>query len=632
MRRALVAAVVVAIAVLLAATQSGSTHSGPSHFGSTRSGSTPSGSTTAGEASARPAPGDLHADHTASSAGPISPAIRAVLERAAASGQITACPPNATYPASPTDQTQYGVPFTAVILNGVVNVGYNEDTGLPGTRPLTNPPLPYAPWTLHLTSLNGTVSGCVPLPGLQLTIQPSDLHLNTYGYLSGPTTLAPHASATYAFSGIANPWQPGVPLFLAGSTAVGGSPDAAAMATVHYQTTPSTGAGLAVGPPTIDKVYTGIAVQTVNLPAGTPPGATLEPGNTYEGTVTVTNTTTSTVNSIAGTERAGFVSGPSTLGPGASGVYTFTIYTGGDVPNAEYLGLTFAGSSPSGLVGGFGIVYDRFPSIITSQLVITGDTINGVPAMSAPGPTIPMGSVFNGTVTLENSTSSSLSIISGSTNQTAQLLVGVAPSGALVPPLPLVGFTLTVSASAPLTSTVVGVRPDAFGSGPTGAIDATAAASATGAFSATDPPLACGEPVSTTLTTGSSTVVPASPPGQPPHPNGPQWTVQGQPIEGPLVGATAELVSNTLPLQVPAAPPPGYSQPCGTFGELFNWEIGGIKPDGTYYNGNVGPSPSGPADAGAPAGEVQIGASAILTSVGGLPTCLPSTTAAVPCG
>ena len=66
--------------------------------------------------------------------------------------------------------------------------------------------------------------------------------------------------------------------------------------------------------------------------------------------------------------------------------------------------------------------------------------------------------------------------------------------------------------------------------------------------------------------------------------------------------------------------------------ELFNWEIGGIKPDGHYYNGDVGPSPSGPADAGAPAGEVQITASAVLTSVGGVPACHPSTTSAVPCG
>jgi hypothetical protein len=560
-----------------------------------------------------------------------SPTFSGLVQELAANGQGT-CPPNPTYPTSSNDQTQYGVPFTAAILNGTVNVGFNEDTGLPGTRPLTNPPLPYAPWTLHLTGLNGTVSGCVPLPGLSLNIQPSDLHVNTYGYLNGPANLAPHASATYTFSGIANPWQFGLPLYLSGSTAVGGAPNASAMATLHYQTTPSLGAGLSVGPPTIDKVYTFTGVQPVNLPAGAPPGATLVLPNTYEGQVAVTNTTGSTVTSITGTERAGFVTGPSTLGPGASGVYTFTIYTGGDVPNAEYIGLTFSGSGPSGLVGGFGIVYDRFPTTITSQLLITAGTINGVPALSAPGPTVPIGSVVSGTVTLQNPTSSGISIISGTTNQTAQLLVGVAPSGVLAPPFPLVGFTLNISISSPIASTVVGVRPDAYGTSPSGAIDATAAASAVGAFTATDPPLACGEPVSTTLTTGTSTVVPSSPPGQPPHPGGLQWTMQGQPIAGPLVGATAELVSNSLPLQVPANPPPGYTQPCGVFGELFNWEIGGIKPDGHFYNGDVGPAASGPANAGAPPGEAQVSSSVVLTSVGGLPACHPSTTSAVACG
>lgn len=560
------------------------------------------------------------------SAGSVSPALEAILQSAAANS-VVPCPPNPTYPSSPTDQMQYGVPFTAVILNGTLNAGYSEDTGLPGTQPLTNPPLPYAPWLLHLTGLNGTVSGCVPLPGLQLTIQPSDLHLDTYGNLSGPTTLAPHASATYTFSGLANPWQAGLPLYLAGSTAVGGAPDASAMATLHYQTTPSVGAGLSVGPATIDKEYTPTAVQTVSLPAGAPPGATMQLGNTYEGQVTVTNASTSTVTSIAGTERLGFVSGPSTLGPGASGLYTFTIYTGGDVPNAGYVGLTFSGSGPSGLVGGFGIVYDNFPAVITSHLVITAGTINGAPALSGPGPAVPIGSVISGTVTLENPTSSGLSIISGQTNQPAQLLV--AAGG---PPIPLVGFTLNISTTAPIASTVVGVRPDAFGSGPVGAIDATAAANATGAFSATNPPLACGEPVSTTLTTGTSSVVPTSPPGEPPHPNGPQWTVQGQPIEGPLVGATAELVSNTLPLQVPANPPPGYNEPCGIFGELFNLEIGGVRPDGHYYNGDGGPSPTGPSNAGAAAGEVQIGASVILTSVGGVPVCHPTTSSPVSCG
>ncbi len=98
------------------------------------------------------------------------------------------CPPNPTYPDSPTDQTQYGVPFTADILDGTVNVGYDEDTGGPGTLAHAN--MPWFPWLLHVTGLRGTVSGCVPLPGLSLKVQPSNLHVNTYGYMTrGPTTV-----------------------------------------------------------------------------------------------------------------------------------------------------------------------------------------------------------------------------------------------------------------------------------------------------------------------------------------------------------------------------------------------------------------------------------------------------------
>ncbi|MFZ0667403.1 MAG: hypothetical protein WAM97_16735, partial [Acidimicrobiales bacterium] len=124
------------------------------------------------------------------------------------------CPPDPTYPGSPTDETQYGVPFTADILAGTVNVGYDEDTGGPGTLPLTN--MPWFPWLLHLTGLTGTVSGCVPLPGLSLTVQPSDLHINTYGDLSGPDdcsssqngcSVGPNSSVTFSYSGIADPEQ-----------------------------------------------------------------------------------------------------------------------------------------------------------------------------------------------------------------------------------------------------------------------------------------------------------------------------------------------------------------------------------------------------------------------------------------
>jgi hypothetical protein len=245
-----------------------------------------------------------------------------------------------------------------------------------------------------------------------------------------------------------------------------------------------------------------------------------------------------------------------------------------------------------------------------------------------------MGSVFDGTVTLTNNSASTVTGILGETGQAVQLLATVGTSGFQEPPLVLGGFNLAVSASQPLAATVVGARPDAFGPTPFGALDSTAAASATGVWSATNPSLACGAPVSTTVTTASSTVVPTSPAGDPPHPAGPQWTVQGEPIAGPLVGATARLVSNSFPLVVPASSPPGYVQTCGSFGELFNWEIGGVQPNGDFYNCPQCTSygSSGPVDAGAGPGEVQVQVNVLLTSVGALPVCRPTTTAPVTCG
>ncbi len=544
------------------------------------------------------------------------------------------CPPNPTYPSSPTDRTQYGVPFTADILDGTVNVGYNEDTGGPGTKPLTN--MPWFPWMLHATGLLGTVSGCVPLPGLSLAVQPSDLHVNTYGYMQGPDncstsqngcSIAKHSSAIFSFNGIAEPGATNLPLSLTSNIE-----NVAGAATLHYQPTPMPGPGLEVGIPTFTEQYsypgTG-PVTKVDLPAGPPPGASLLP-DIYAGDVTVTNKTASTVTSITGEESAGFISGPSTLLPGASGTYSFTFEgsSSGDLPDEQALPLTFSGEGPSGLVDGIGTAYFTFPSLNVSNLAITAATINGQPALSGPGPQVPTGSVFTGTVTLTNSTSSAVTGIFGETDQAVQLLATAAASGDPAAPLVLGDFSLSVTASRALVATVAGARPDKFGTTPYGALDSTATASASGVLSAQNPPLTCGAPISTTVTTGSSTVVPASPAGEPPHTAGPQWTMQGEPIAGVLTGATARLVSNTALLKIP------YTVPCGIYGEAFNWEIGGVEPDGDYYNcplcttyGNTGP-----VDAGAGRGEVQIEIDVLLTSVGALPVCRPTTTAPVACG
>jgi hypothetical protein len=582
-----------------------------------------------------PSTARLTSTSSASTAGQLG--VGAYKQETAATGGT--CPPNPTYPSSPTDQTQYEVPFTADILDGIVNVGYNEDTGGPGTKALTN--MPWFPWMLHVTGLMGTVSGCVPLPGLSLAVEPSDLHINTYGSMQGPDncstskdgcSLAPHSSATYTFAGIAKPGETDLPIYL-----TSGVQNVAGATTLHLQTTPAASPGLEVGTPTFTEEYsypgTGPATK-VDLPAGSPPGAKLDP-NIYSGTVTVTNATATTVTSITGEERAGFISGPSTLAAGQTGTYTFSFEgsSSGDLPDEQALPLTFSGEGSSGLVDGYGVAYFTFPLLAVSKLAITAATINGQPATTGSGPLVPAGSVFNGTVTLTNSTSSKVTGIYGETGQAVQLLATAAPSGSQAPPLVLGDFSLSVSATKALAATVVGSRPDAFGTTPYGSIDSTGTASATGVLSAQNPPLACGAPVTTMVTTGSSTVVPASPAGEPPHTAGPQWTVQGEPIAGPLVGATARLVSNTSVLKIPSQTPPGYKMTCGVFGEAFNWEIGGVEPDGNYYNCPTCTTfgQSSTAEAGAGRGELQVEIDVQLTSVGGLATCRPTTTTSVAC-
>lgn len=567
---------------------------------------------------------------SSSSATGHSPATSGADQAGTAAGGT--CPPDATYPDSPTDDTQYEVPFTADILDGTVNVGYNEDSGAPGTKAHTN--MPWFPWELHVTGLRGTVSGCVPLPGLSLAVQPSELHVNTYGYAQGPAEIDPHSSATFSYTGIADPGQTSLPLFLTGNTP-GQEEDVAGVTTLHYRTNPAPASGLEVSNPTFTEEYsypgTG-PVKKIDLPAGSRPGAALST-YIYAGTVTVTNTTASTVTSINGEESAGFVSGPSSLAPyghtGDTGTYTFTFEgsTYGLLPDEQALLLTFTGEGSTGLVDGSGIAYFTFPSLGVSPLQITAATINGHSATTAPGPEVASGSVFNGTFTVTNDTSSKVTGAFGETGQAVQLLATAATSGTPSPPIVLSEFSLKVSATKALSATVVGARPDGLGATPYGALDASAKASAEGVLSATEPPLVCGAPVTATVTTGTSTNVPTSPTGDPPHPAGSQWTVQGEPISGALSGATARLVSNTFSLKIP------YTQACGIYGEFFNWEIGGVEPNGKYYNCPTCSTfgKGGAVDAGAGPGEAQVEIDVMLVRVGGLAVCRPSETTSVAC-
>ena len=185
----------------------------------------------------------------------------------------------------------------------------------------------------------------------------------------------------------------------------------------------------------------------MDLPAGSPPGARLDP-NIYSGTVTVTNTTTTTVTSITGEERAGFISGPSTLTPGRLGTYTFTLEGSsvGDLPDEQALPLMFSGEGPSGLVNGSGIAYFKFPN---PRRVEAHDHCcdHQRSPVSRIRSADPDGSVFKGTVTLTNSTSSTVTGIFGETSQAVHLLATASPSGSQAPPLVLGDFNLAVPAT-----------------------------------------------------------------------------------------------------------------------------------------------------------------------------------------
>jgi len=88
----------------------------------------------------------------------------------------------------------------------------------------------------------------------------------------------------------------------------------------------------------------------------------------------------------------------------------------------------------------------------------------------------------------------------------------------------------------------------------------------------------------TTLFTGRSSVVPPGRgprgPVQPGRPDLPPWTVEGSPLDGPLVGATETVVSNDFPLPVFPA-----SGTCSLFSSLFNPIFAGQTEGGeTYYD------------------------------------------------
>ncbi|MBO0727900.1 MAG: hypothetical protein J2P57_01490 [Acidimicrobiaceae bacterium] len=175
------------------------------------------------------------------------------------------------------------------------------------------------------------------------------------------------------------------------------------------------------------------------------------------------------------------------------------------------------------------------------------------------------------------------------------------------------GFRLKVQIDSPgLDAFVSGVRPN-------GLVDAEATdAHASAVLSASNPYLVCpAHVVIPELTTGTMTTVPV---GRGPSP---VWTVTGTPVkanpaDGPILGATATVVSNDFnlgPFTKTSDPNCGGSpsHPNPIFGAVFNAIIGGINSQGKEYNPLA--FQPGAFRAGAPPGEAQASLSIKLTSV-----------------
>lgn len=175
-------------------------------------------------------------------------------------------------------------------------------------------------------------------------------------------------------------------------------------------------------------------------------------------------------------------------------------------------------------------------------------------------------------------------------------------------------FKLDLVATEAAVNGVTGVQPDG-----------TLSVRATNPTRIEIRPLASGQDfyctslVNPVFTSGTSTVRPATEPGLPPRPAQGPWTLNGQPLNGPLVGARTKVVANDF--QVPLFDT-AQDSACTGFGELLNAQFGGKFDDpkssaddgfGTsYYDANPRDYPS---QTITPAGETQVQAELVITEV-----------------
>jgi hypothetical protein len=551
--------------------------------------------------------------------------------------------PKSTYPSSPTSKTGYGVAFSGAILNGTLNAGYHETPNPPNNA--------YAPWGLHIGSLTGSVCGLIQIPSLQLSATPSDIQIATYGQMSGPATIAPGQTAPYSFTGLADPGANQVAFNLANFD-FNGNQTSAQSSVAYYNT----------GQPQELSVSN---IVLKNQPAGVSPGPLInsEP-EPYQGTLTLTNTSGQKVKDIQGEEPEGFISGPTTLGPGKSATYTFT--TIHEEFGNQDITIPFTGETATGPVTGFAVVYFSGKGASGPAMTIGNIMINGQAASSAPGPSLIPGAVFTTTFTITNESTTGVTLNnltnaeSGSDQSASVLLLsGLAsqvPYG--YTPFALHGFGLTVSVPCAPGTSGPECPADLFTSPngtcgatdllppnycqPPNALSAAGVTSANSLFTLLDPAINCDQSVSVAVTTGRSTVVPQQVTGA--DRSLPVWTMEGQGIVGPLVGAEGTVVANNFGLTIRNTPTPLDPDPnCSPYDADFDLVAGGVTGANNpvckafslsycYYNGksvrkvpcinNTAENICGPP------GEVQLSAQIVVTSVD-LPTYNPQTAAAV---
>jgi hypothetical protein len=598
---------------------------------------------------------------------------RAASTRTASSVHPATTPncPKSTYPTGPTSKTGYGIAFTAVLLDGALNGGYHE-TPDPGV---------YDPWGLHIGNLTGTVCGLIELPSLNLSATPSDIQIGTYGQMSGPGELQPGQTGNFSFTGIADPGANQVGFNVAGYVygTLGSENDTGTQGVAYYDT----------GHPQ-ELSVSNILLKSTNEQAGAPPGPSIPDGEKPAGgTFTLTNNSGQAVTDIQGEEPDGFIGGGKAckaksgevplgtcLNAGQSATYTWTAV--GVSTGAQNVPLSLTGETATGRVTGSAFAYFFVKSASLGPALAVGNIrINGVPASSAPGPALAPGSVFTTTFTVTDNSPTYPVWLCDTTNGTcaapdtdsasdqfpsvlAVLSVpGQNPYG--YSPFLLYGFSLSVDVPCtPGTSGEGAACPADLYTTPDGvcgasdmvppnyclppnALSAKGVAAADASFSTVNPAITCDQDVSVDVTTGRSTVVPKQVTGA--DRNLPVWTVEGQGLAGPLIGAEGEVVSNDFGLTVN-----NDSGGCFPYDGEFDQIAGGVTPPHDpickepqnvsgesycYYNGanpaDIAISATDPAEDPSsclipanhvfcgPPGELQLSAEVVVTSID-LPT------------